>query len=93
MYKLIITTTFKMIQEGACPVYAGTGTINNDPITVALMGDTGRAAAHLMLEGESFYVSGHFKSAAHMGIDKLFVITDIKLSPEDAVGKHINFYA
>jgi hypothetical protein len=93
MLELIITKTFEMIQEGTCPVYAGTGIIHNDPVYVGMIGDTGRAAAHLMKEGEKFMVSGHFKDASHLGIRSLFIITDITLSPESAVGKQINFYA
>jgi hypothetical protein len=93
MFKLIITSTFKQIQEGACPVYAGTGIINNDPLTVAFVGDTGRSVAGYMTEGRTFYVSGHFKPAPHLGYDNLFIITDIKLNAEDAIGKRVNFYA
>lgn len=94
MFKLTLTSVLnKISDEGPCSVWAADGVINNDPLTVAIVGDFGCSVADLMLVGEAYTVKGHFKEAPDLVYDKLFIITDIVLDHTDKKGKHINFYA
>ena len=93
MLELKVVSVLSQIEGGACAVWVANGTINNDPITFALVGNFGCSISHLLLPDESYNVEGHFKEAAHLGYDKLFIITNIVLDHSNKKGKHINFYA
>jgi hypothetical protein len=94
MLKLKLTSVLNQIsEEGLNTVWAANGVINNDPLTVAIIGDFGCSVANLMMVGETYTVKGHFKEAPDLGYDKIFIITDIVIDPVDRKGKHINLYA
>ena len=93
MLRLKVGSVLSQIEGGACAVWVANGTINNDPITFALIGNFGCSISHLMVPGENYNVEGHFKEAFHLGYDKLFIITNVILDPSEKKGTRLNYYA